>query len=77
MTTGFHIAMAICAALAAGGGVLAWFTITSPVSISPSPIDRELPLSDRFSCPLGEPNLCSGAVGMSDPSREDFRSSRR
>ena len=39
MTTGFHVAMAICAALAAAGGVLAWLTITGPVSISPSPID--------------------------------------
>ena len=77
MTTGFHIAMAICAALAAGGGVLAWFTITSPVSTSPSPIDLDLPLSDRFSCPLGEPNLCSGPVGGSDPSPEDSRVSQR
>ena len=77
MTTGFHVAMAICAALAAGGGVLAWFTITGPVSISPSPIDLDLPLSDRFSCPLGEPNVCSGPVAGSDPSREDLRSGRR
>ncbi len=77
MITGFHVAMAICAALAAGGGVLAWFTITGPVSISPSPIDLELPLSDRFSCPLGEPNVCSGPVAGSDPSREDLRFSRR
>jgi EmrB/QacA subfamily drug resistance transporter len=65
MATGFHIAMAICAALAAGGGVLAWATIAGPVSTAPIPIDRELPLADRFSCPVGEPNVCSGPVQTS------------
>jgi EmrB/QacA subfamily drug resistance transporter len=77
MTTGFHTAMAICAGLAAGGGVLAWLTITTPASIAPSPIDRQLPPSDRYSCPIGEPNVCSGPVGESDPSREDLRFSQR
>jgi EmrB/QacA subfamily drug resistance transporter len=72
MAAGFHVAMAICAALAAAGGVLAWVTIASPVSISPSPIERELALSDRFRCAVGEPNACSGPVSPSDPARADL-----
>jgi len=67
MMSGFHVAMTVCAALAAAGGVLAWFTISGPLSTSPSPIDRELPPGKRFGCPIGEPNACSGPVG---PSRE-------
>ncbi len=72
MATGFHVAMAICAALAAGGGVLAWLTITGSVSSSPSKVDRPVALSDRFSCPVGEPNTCSGPV-TSELSRTDPR----
>jgi predicted MFS family arabinose efflux permease len=71
MASGFHVAMAICAALAAAGGVLAWFTIAGKIPISPSPIDGELAPSDRFSCPLGEPNACSGPASTSDTSRAD------
>jgi EmrB/QacA subfamily drug resistance transporter len=67
MMSGFHVAMAVCAALAAAGGVLAWFTITGPLSTSSSPIDRELPPGERFGCAIGEPNVCSGPVA---PSRE-------
>ena len=76
MATGFRVAMAICAALAAGGGMLAWFTIAGKVSIAPSPTDRELALGDRFSCPVGEPHACSGPVSTSDPWRRDMRLSR-
>jgi EmrB/QacA subfamily drug resistance transporter len=76
MAAGFHVAMAICAALAAGGGVLAWVTLAGAVSISPSPGDRELALSDRFKCPVGEPNACSGPVRPSDPARADLRRPR-
>jgi EmrB/QacA subfamily drug resistance transporter len=65
MRSGFHDAMTICAALSAAGGVLAWFTITEPSSTLPSPIDRELPPGERFGCPIGEPNVCSGPVGPS------------
>jgi EmrB/QacA subfamily drug resistance transporter len=65
MMSGFHVAMTVCAALAAAGGVLAWFTITGPLSTSPGPIDRELPPGKRFACPIGEPNVCSGPVGPS------------
>ena len=63
MMSGFHVAMTVCAALAAAGGVLAWFTITGPLSTSPSRIDRELPPGERFRCAIGEPNVCSGPVG--------------
>jgi EmrB/QacA subfamily drug resistance transporter len=59
MRSGFHVAMTVCAALAAAGGVLAWFTITGPLSTFPSSIDRELPPGERFGCPIGEPNVCS------------------
>ena len=67
MRSGFHAAMTVCAALAAAGGILAWCTITGPLSTLPSPIDRELPLGEQFGCPISEPNVCSGPVG---PSRE-------
>jgi EmrB/QacA subfamily drug resistance transporter len=67
MVSGFHVAMTVCAALAAAGGVLAWFTITGTLSTAPRTIDRELPPGERFGCPIGEPNVCSGPVG---PSRE-------
>jgi EmrB/QacA subfamily drug resistance transporter len=65
MMSGFHVAMTVCAGLAAAGGVLAWFTITGPLSTSPSPIGRELPPRERLACPIGEPNVCSGPVGPS------------
>jgi EmrB/QacA subfamily drug resistance transporter len=67
MRSGFHIAMTVCAALAAAGGILAWCTIAGPLSTVPSPIDRELPPNEQFGCPISEPNVCSGPVG---PSRE-------
>jgi EmrB/QacA subfamily drug resistance transporter len=73
MATGFHVAMAICAALAAGGGVLAWFTIAGKVPISPRRVDRELALSDRFSCPVAEPSACSGPVSALRTSRADLQ----
>jgi EmrB/QacA subfamily drug resistance transporter len=66
MAAGFHVAMAICAALAAGAGALAWFTIAGPVSSSPSPIARGLRPSDQVSCPISEPNVCSGPVAGPD-----------
>ena len=65
MRSGFHVAMTVCAALAVAGGVLAWFTITGPLSTSRGPIDRELPPDERFGCPIGEPNVCSGPIGAS------------
>jgi Na+/melibiose symporter-like transporter len=38
MEDGFHMAMVVCAALAASGGVLAWFTISSDVlEVEPEP----------------------------------------
>ena len=68
MATGFHVAMTICGALAAAGGVLAWFTISgSPIS-SPGPADQERSLGDRFSCPIGEPNACSGPTSTTETS---------
>ena len=67
MMSGFHVAMTVCAGLAAAGGVLAWFTITGPLSTSPRTMERELPPGERFGCAIGEPNVCSGPVGPSEP----------
>ncbi len=52
MTDGFQMAMAVCAALAALGGVFAWFTISSDVLESGPGADEETlaPLSRDRSC---------------------------
>jgi EmrB/QacA subfamily drug resistance transporter len=60
MSDGFHLAMAICGGLAVAGGALAWLTIPARVPSGSDPIDEPLPLGERFSCPIGEPNICSG-----------------
>ena len=62
MASGFHVAMAICAALAVAGGALAWLTIRGPDAVAEAPIDNDVRLSKRFTCPIGEPNICSGPV---------------
>jgi EmrB/QacA subfamily drug resistance transporter len=66
MATGFHVAMTICGALAAAGGLLAWFTISGSAISSPGPANQERSLSDRFSCPIGEPNACSGPTSATE-----------
>jgi EmrB/QacA subfamily drug resistance transporter len=50
MTDGFHMAMVACAGLAAAGGILAWFTISSDV-LEAEP-EAAAGLSTDLSCPV-------------------------
>jgi EmrB/QacA subfamily drug resistance transporter len=62
MTDGFHMAMLLCAALAAGGGILAWFTISATVlHAEPEPGgDTPERLAEDFSCGVCGPPLRPG-----------------
>ena len=63
MTDGFHMAMVVCAALAALGGVLAWLTISSRASSHAEPEpggDTPERLAEDFSCGIGAPPLRPG-----------------
>ncbi len=62
LTPGFHTAMAICAALAAGGGILAWLTISSEV-LHP---EAEQP-SEEYSCAVEAPPLRPGREANAEP----------
>ena len=59
MTDGFHMGMFVCAALAAIGGVLAWFTISSTVLHAEAEPGGDTPerLGEDFSCGVGAPPL--------------------
>jgi EmrB/QacA subfamily drug resistance transporter len=62
MTDGFHLAMVVCAALAAAGGVLAWLTISSTVLDTEAEPGGDTPerLAEDFSCGLGAPPMRPG-----------------
>jgi EmrB/QacA subfamily drug resistance transporter len=62
MTHGFHVAMIACSVLAAAGGVLAWFTISSTVLHAEAEPGGDTPgrLAEDFSCGLGGPPLRPG-----------------
>jgi EmrB/QacA subfamily drug resistance transporter len=62
MTHGFHVGMAICAALALVGAVVAWTTISSDVLHAEAEADGDTPdrLADDFSCGIGAPPLRPG-----------------
>jgi EmrB/QacA subfamily drug resistance transporter len=62
MTHGFHVAMVVCAALAACGGVLAWFTISSAVLHAEPESGGDTPerLGKDFSCGIDGPPLRPG-----------------
>jgi EmrB/QacA subfamily drug resistance transporter len=62
MTSGFHMGMFVCAALAALGGILAWLTISSTVlHAEPEPGgDTPERLGEDFSCGVGAPPLRPG-----------------
>jgi EmrB/QacA subfamily drug resistance transporter len=71
MTHGFHVGMVVCAVLAAGGGILAWFTIEATVLHAEAEPGGDTPerLAEDFSCGVGGPPLrpgreadCSAAV---------------
>ena len=62
MTSGFHMAMAVCAALAALGGVLAWLTISAEVLHAEAEPGGDTPerLAEDFTCGVGAPPLRPG-----------------
>jgi len=62
MTHGFHVGMVVCGILAALGGILAWFTISSTVlHAEPGPGgDTPARLAEDFSCGLDGPPLRPG-----------------
>jgi EmrB/QacA subfamily drug resistance transporter len=62
MTHGFHVGMVVCAALAALGGILAWFTISSTVLHAEPEPGGGTPerLAADFSCGLDGPPLRPG-----------------
>ncbi len=69
MTHGFHVAMLTCAALAAAGGVLAWFTISSEVLQSEPAPGGDLPTGvlHDFSCAVAGPPLRPGREAECHP----------
>jgi Na+/melibiose symporter-like transporter len=62
MTDGFQMAMVVCAALAALGGILAWFTISAEVLHAEAEPGGDTPerLAEDFSCGVGAPPLRPG-----------------
>ncbi len=69
MTSGFHMAMVVCAALAALGGLLAWLTISSEVlHAEPEPGgDTPERLGEDYSCGINGPPLRPGREAECDP----------
>ena len=70
MTDGFRIAMMSCAALAAAGGVIAWFTISSDVlHAEPEPGGAEpTQVLHEVSCGAPGPLLRPGTRRIASPS---------
>jgi EmrB/QacA subfamily drug resistance transporter len=62
MTDGFHMAMLVCAGLAALGGALAWLTISAEVLHAEAEPGGDTPerLGEDFSCGVGAPPLRPG-----------------
>ena len=65
MTDGFHMAMVVCAVLAALGGVLAWFTISAEVLHAEAEPGGDTPerLGEDFSCGVGGAAAAARARG--------------
>jgi EmrB/QacA subfamily drug resistance transporter len=71
MTDGFHMGMVVCAVLAAAGGILAWFTISSTVLHAEAEPGGDTPerLAEDFSCGVGAPPLRPGREAECEPER--------
>jgi EmrB/QacA subfamily drug resistance transporter len=71
MTDGFHMGMVACAILAAVGGVLAWFTISSTVLHTEAEPGGDTPerLGEDFSCGVGGPPLRPGREAECEPEK--------
>ncbi len=69
MTDGFHMGMVVCAALAAAGGILAWFTISADVLHAEAEPGGDTPerLAEDFSCGVGAPPLRPGREAKCEP----------
>jgi EmrB/QacA subfamily drug resistance transporter len=67
MTHGFHVGMIVCAILAAGGGILAWLTISSTDHHAEAEPGGDTPerLGEDFSCGVGGPPLRPGREASS------------
>ena len=72
MTDGFHMAMAICAALAASGGVLAWFTISSDVLETTPAVGGDTPdrAATDYACGVTGTPLRPGREAQCEPTDE-------
>jgi EmrB/QacA subfamily drug resistance transporter len=72
MTDGFQMAMVVCAALAALGGVLAWFTISAEVLHAEAEPGGDTParLGEDLSCGIGGPPLRPGREAECDLPQE-------
>lgn len=72
MADGFQMAMVVCAALAAAGGVLAWLTISPAVLHAEAEPDGDTPerLAEDFSCGVGAPPLRPGREAECEPAEK-------
>jgi Na+/melibiose symporter-like transporter len=72
MTDGFHMAMVVCAVLAALGGVLAWATISAEVLHAEPEPGGGTPerLAEDFTCGVGGPPLRPGREAECELSAE-------
>ena len=70
MTHGFQVAMAACAGLAALGGIIAWFTISSEVLHAEAEPDGDTPgrLASDYSCAVSGTPLRPGREAECHPS---------
>jgi EmrB/QacA subfamily drug resistance transporter len=73
MVHGFHVAAAVCAALAAGGGILAWLTISSEVLEAEPEPGGALPTEvlKGFSCAVAGAPLRPGREAACRPAAVD------
>jgi EmrB/QacA subfamily drug resistance transporter len=79
MTDGFHMAMFVCAVLAALGGLLAWLTISSTVLHAEAEPGGDTPerLAEDFTCGIGGPPLRPGREADCELAGDGLANGRR